>query len=106
MQKNIPTAFGSFLSTYSREQAIADGVLIDITEATAEAGFVIPVAITKSAWDDFVAWTDQDNRRQAHQDVAGRLHDVVWTLRWRALFKRSERSRELPFKVFRVPRDT
>jgi hypothetical protein len=40
---------------YSRAQAIADGVLIDVSEATKEAGFKFPVALTAAAWAQCVA---------------------------------------------------
>jgi hypothetical protein len=35
--------------SYTRKQAIADGVLIDVTELAKEAGFKCPVAFTSSA---------------------------------------------------------
>jgi hypothetical protein len=34
--------------SYTRKQAIADGVLIDVTELAKEAGFKCPVAFTSS----------------------------------------------------------
>lgn len=34
------------IQAYSREQAIADGVLVDVTPVAQEAGFKIPVAVT------------------------------------------------------------
>jgi hypothetical protein len=40
---------------YSRKQAIADGVLIDVTNTAHEAGFVVPVAVTSTAWAECVA---------------------------------------------------
>jgi len=38
--------FGPVIYGYSREQAIADGVLIDVSELAREAGFRILVAVT------------------------------------------------------------
>jgi hypothetical protein len=35
--------------SYTRSQAMADGMLVDISEAAAEAGFRVPVAMTSSA---------------------------------------------------------
>jgi len=60
---------------YTRAQAIADGVLIDASETAHEAGFAIPVALTKALWDDIEAIPE---RYQGIQDVAGRLWDVLW----------------------------
>jgi hypothetical protein len=41
------------ISSYARSEseALADGVLVDVTETAREAGFVIPVALTRAAWD-------------------------------------------------------
>jgi len=35
---------------YTREQAIAEGLLVDISEVTVNLGFLAPVAMTKMAW--------------------------------------------------------
>ena len=41
-------AFGPVLSVYTRAQAIEDGILVDVSETAREAGFKIPVAVTRS----------------------------------------------------------
>ena len=45
----------SIISVYSRKEAIADGVLIDVTREAKALGFALPVAITAAAWAQFVA---------------------------------------------------
>ena len=45
------TAFGPVLSAYTRAQAIEDGILVDVSETAREAGFRIPVAVTRTVWD-------------------------------------------------------
>jgi len=70
--------FGEVIYTYSRAQAIEDGVLVDVSETAREAGFRWPVAITQAAWEDCIAWTEDDNNRQVYQDESGRLWDVLW----------------------------
>jgi hypothetical protein len=97
--------FGPPISTYSRADALADGVLIDVTETAFEAGFKWPVALTRAAWENCVAWSEQDTARQTVQDEAGRLWDVLWM----ALFEiqRSPHTKtDLPllFQLHRVPR--
>jgi hypothetical protein len=92
--------------TYSRAEAIADGVLIPVPgDLAADAGFRCPVALTSAAWEDCVAWTEADNERKpALQDQTGRLWDVIWVAS-RAI--RAARPREqdcVPFRVYRVPR--
>ena len=71
--------FGEVIHAYTRQQAIADGVLVDVTKVAREAGFSIPVAMTHSVYEDCVAWTEADNDRKGTlQDEAGRLWDCVW----------------------------
>ena len=41
--------------SYTRAQAIEDGVLIDLTEWAKETGFRYPVACTTAVWNDYVA---------------------------------------------------
>src|SRR5262249_37382938 len=63
--------------SYSRKEAIADGVLIDATETAREAGFRYPVALTSAAWAECVSVPDGVEC----QDEAGRLWDVLTMLR-------------------------
>jgi hypothetical protein len=61
---------------YSRAQALADGVLVDVTATAREASFRIPVALTAAAWERCVTVP----AGVACQDEAGRLWDVCWML--------------------------
>jgi len=60
---------------YSRQQAIEDGVLVDVTETAREAGFVYPVALTADLWADINAIPPS---KQGFEDVAGRLWDLLY----------------------------
>jgi hypothetical protein len=89
--------WGEPIFGYSRAQAIADGVLVDLTSATdekgvplcAQAGFKVPVAITRAARAQTIeaggTWkTDGDSEvleLKGGQTLAGRLRDVLWMLR-------------------------
>lgn len=82
---------------YSRAQAIADGVLVDLTTATddkgqplcQQAGFKVPVAMTRAAWAEVIeaggAWRpdgDGEVLELKHgQSLAGRLWDLLSLLR-------------------------
>jgi hypothetical protein len=83
---------------YTRAQALADGVLVDVSEAAQEAGFKVPVALTAAVWSDCVAWPKEDGC----QDEPGRLWDVLTMARVEA--KRHGNLQGLPFRVLRVPR--
>ena len=96
--------FGDVVFTYTRAQAIADGVLIDVSELARDAGFRHPVAMTSAAWADCVAWSREDSSRQVHQDQTGRLWDVLWMAS--CAIRRADRDgSELFFELYRVPRD-
>ena len=65
------------IHSYSRAQAIEDGVLIDVSPTAREAGIRYPVALSRAAWGRCVVVPPG----VACQDEAGRLWDVVWLLR-------------------------
>jgi hypothetical protein len=62
---------------YTRADALADGVLVDVTSTAKEAGIRYPVALTRAAWEKCVTVPPGI---PCHHD-AGRLWDVVWMLR-------------------------
>ena len=101
---DLSSIFGDVVFSYTRAQAIADGVLIDASELARDAGFRLPVAITSAAWADCVAWGREDSERQVHQDQTGRLWDVLWMAGCAARAASPSRS-ELLFELYRVPRD-
>ena len=60
----VTELFGEVISTYSRAQAIEDGVLVDAGDMARQAGFRFHIAITPAAWSDCVVWTDADSSGQ------------------------------------------
>lgn len=102
--RSTESFFGEVISTYTRAQAIEDGVLIDAGSMAQEAGFKWPVAVTSAAWADCVAWTEDDNRQQVYQDESGRLWDVLY-MASHAIRTRSGNGDRLLFQLYRVPRD-
>jgi len=98
------SVFGELIYSYSRSQAIEDGVLIDAGSMAKEAGFNWPVALTRAAWEDCVAWSEQDNERQTYQDESGRLWDLLFMARHAIRLSHGDSDRML-FKFYRVPRN-
>lgn len=96
--------FGEVIYAYTRAQAIEDGVLVDVSETAREAGFRWPVAITQAAWEDCIAWTEDDNNRQVYQDESGRLWDVLW-MALHAITSASTNRSQMLYELYRVPRD-
>lgn len=62
------------ISTYTRKEAIEDGVLIDVTKMAKEAGIKHPTAITQNLWSSRV---EVPEGLEGIQDEKGRLWDVL-----------------------------
>ena len=92
------------ISTYTRAQALEDGLLLDVTEVAREVGFCWPVAMTRAAWEDCVAWSETDNQRQLYQDESARLWDVLWVA-WNAIRRNPRNEPWVRYHLCRVPRD-
>ncbi len=65
------------IHSYSRTDALHDGVLIDVSAVAREAGIRFPVALTAAVWAKCVAVPPGVES----QDEAGRLWEVLWLLR-------------------------
>ncbi len=92
------------ISSYSRAQAIADGVLVDITDNARTFGFKLPMAATHAVWHGCCEWTDADTERKPGlgQSTEGRMADVL-LMAFRAA--RTTQGDRAPFTVLRVPRE-
>lgn len=113
MQNQPDNLWGDLIFSYSRAQAIADGVLIDLTTATddkgqrlcAQAGFKVPVAITSATWAQTIeaggSWRSDGESEvlelKGGQSLTGRLWDLLWTLR--AASGKAVNSDRVHFKV-------
>ena len=75
--------------SYSRAQAIEDGVLVDVSDWAGPGpdgmlgGFRVPVVMTRALWwavdldaDDEARW--RRLARQRGESTRGRAHDVLW----------------------------
>ena len=70
--------FGEIIYSYTRKQAVADGVQVEVTATAKEAGIKFPVFITRGVFDAYVAVPPN----VTGQDEGGRLWDIVWMLRF------------------------
>ena len=70
--------FGPVIYSYTRAQAIADGVQVEVTKTAQEAGIKFPMFLTRAVFDKYVAVPPD----VTGQDEAGRLWDVVWLTRF------------------------
>ena len=88
MNKN-ESIFGPVIYAYTRKQAIADGVQVDVTKTAKEAGISFPVFLTRSVFEAYVAVP----AGVSGQDEAGRLWDVLWMLRCAIISSRGQGDR-------------
>ncbi len=73
--------FGPVIYSYTRAQAVADGVQVEVTKTAQEADIRFPVFLTRTVFEQFVAVPPNVTA----QDEAGRLWDIVWMLRFAML---------------------
>jgi len=90
-----PWAGFTLISKYTRAQALEDGVLVDVTDTAREAGFKVPVALTRAVWA-LVEPTKEETEVDL-QDAQGRLWDLLSVAAWRA--RTAPGSDELRFGV-------
>jgi hypothetical protein len=79
------TDFGLVIYSYTRTQAVADGVQVEVTKTAQEAGIRFPVFLTRTVFDTYIAVPPG----VTGQDEAGRLWDIVWMLRFAILRART-----------------
>ena len=91
------------ISTYSRAQAVEDGVLVDVSDIMRQTGITTKTALTRTLYEDCVAWTDADTKRQTYQDESGRLWDVLFMCS-RVVRSLNRSGDSVLFQVLRVPR--
>jgi len=89
------TTFGDVVYSYTRAQAVADGVQVEVTKTAQEAGIRFPVFLTRTVFDAYVAVPPD----VSGQDEAGRLWDVLWMLRF-AIQRTSRGVERLPFALY------
>ena len=64
--------------SYTRAQAVADGVQVEVTKTAQEAGIRFPMFLTRAVYEAYVTVPPD----VTGQDEAGRLWDVVWMTRF------------------------
>ena len=79
--ENNDSPFGPVIYAYTRAQAVADGVQVEVTKTAQEAGIKYPMFLTRAVFDAYVAVPEG----VTGQDEAGRLWDVVWMARFAIL---------------------
>lgn len=96
---SLENIFGEVIYSYTRAQALEDGVLIDVSDPLAkEAGIKFPIAVTSGLWDKYIQIPE--SLKGLGQDEKGRLWDILWMFRENA--RKSEGSDLMFFEVIFV----
>jgi len=80
MLSDSSSVFGDLIYSYTRQQALADGVLVDATSLAREAGFVFPVALTETLYHSYIV--PALDLVAEGQSIQGRLWDLLYVLRF------------------------
>src|ERR1039457_4466100 len=94
MNSEISNLKSEIVYAYTRTQAVADGVQVEVTKTAQEAGIKFPVFLTLTVFDAYVTVPPD----VTGQDEAGRLWDIVWMLRF-AILKAQPGQTRLPFAL-------
>jgi hypothetical protein len=92
---NSESPFGPVIYSYTRKQALADGMQVDVTKTAQEAGIRLPVFLTRAVYDAYVTVPPDVTA----QDESGRLWDIVWMTRFAILRSRGHTDR-LPVALY------
>ncbi len=87
--------FGPVIYAYTRSQAVADGLQVEVTKTAQEAGIRFPVFLTRAVYDAYVSVPPG----VTGQDEAGRLWDIVWMTRFAIIRAHPGRDR-LPVALY------
>ena len=87
--------FGGVIYSYTRAQAVADGVQVDVTKTAQEAGIKFPMFLTRAVFDNYVAVPPD----VSGQDEAGRLWDLIWMARF-AILRSHGHTDRLPVALY------
>jgi hypothetical protein len=96
-QNHQPSTINSqpVVFSYTRADAVADGVQVEVTKTAQEAGIRFPVFLTRTVFDAFVSVP----QGVTGQDEAGRLWDIVWMLRF-AIIRSQPGTARIPVALY------
>ena len=83
-----PFSHADVVYSYTRAEAIADGVLVDLMQPDfldlfRDAGIKFPCAMTIDAFSTYVDMSPE-LQKETGQDIKGRLWDILWMFRQQA----------------------
>ena len=95
-QETMEEIFGPVIYSYTRAQAIEDGVLVNLSEIAPDVcreHYKYPIACTSEVWGII----DRAIKNEKHcNDLNGVIHDILWMSR---VFKRTIDANTIMFRV-------
>lgn len=97
------------ISVHTRQRLIEDGDLVDVSDTSEarEAGFRVPVALTRSVWNRYAEWDNGEVstvQRRLGQSTKGRLWDLLY-MACHAIRASSKGGDVLHYGVCVIPKD-
>lgn len=99
-----PQFVNRFLGSFTRQQALTQGLLIDVTIAAQRLNYPCAVAISQTLFDQCVKWNRHDCDCQLFQDQALRLSSVLTVAKTAARITGAHVT-ETEFVLNVIPRD-
>lgn len=91
--------FGDLIHSYSRAQAIEDGVLVEVdVELARKVGFTIPIALTYAAWASCIPVPDH-LKDDPEQSETGRMTDLLRVLRFNIRNRTTRGQEQVDFQL-------
>jgi len=100
MEERVIEMEDNIVFSYTREMALLDGVLIDISEMAEEAGFKVPVAVTEALYNGYLV--PEISPKNAGQSTTGRIWDMLILMH---LAFRGSTNPQVNFKVRMLMKD-
>jgi len=97
MNNENPFEDASVIFSYTRAQAIEDGVLVDLTAWARETGFAVPVACTATVWQGYMV--PPPGTESFGQSERGRAHDLLWMLFVAIKASKEPKRNQIPYRV-------
>ena len=98
-----PFTGAAIISSYTRAEAIEDGVLVYVSEWAKEVGLKWPTVVTRRVWDECIGLPDPltpalENHGQSER---GRAHDVLQLAVWaiKATLKKNQNAETAHYQV-------
>lgn len=98
-QNDQDSILGNLIHSYSRQQSINDGLLVEVEKTIAKtAGFSFPIAVSHAAWESCIPIPDH-LKQDPEQSEIGRLNDLLRVLQFTIRHKTTAAQDRVDFQI-------